>query len=160
RSDGEAALERGPSAFFPYEREFRARIEAGLRQAGALSDRHARPGDLAALERDLTLRHVAAAREFLASLPTAAVDLIGFHGQTIRHRPEQGLTVQLGDGDLLARQLGIDVIHDMRANDMAHGGQGAPLAPAYHAALARALKLRLPAAFVNIGGISNITFVP
>ncbi len=90
--------------------------------------------------------------------------LIGFHGQTVLHRPQSGLTVQLGDGKLLARETGLAVAYDMRANDMAHGGQGAPLVPAYHAALARSLPQslagRLPTVFVNIGGISNITYVP
>lgn len=162
RSDGDAALERGPSAFFPYDAAFRLRIEAGLGDARTMVDRRERPGGLAALERELTLRHAEAAKSFLASLSGefARVDLVGFHGQTVLHRPERGLTVQIGDGPLLARELGIDVIHDMRANDMEHGGQGAPLAPAYHAALARALDLELPAVFVNIGGISNVTCVP
>ena len=66
-------------------------------------------------------------------------DVIGFHGQTVLHRPAQALTVQLGDGALLAKATGMPVVYDMRANDMAHGGQGAPLVPAYHAALARSL---------------------
>jgi anhydro-N-acetylmuramic acid kinase len=82
----------------------------------------------------------------------------------VLHRPQAGVTVQLGDGRLLARKTNIPVIYDMRANDMAHGGQGAPLVPAYHAALARSLPAplasRRPAVFVNIGGISNITYVP
>ena len=91
-------------------------------------------------------------------------DLIGFHGQTVLHRPAIGLTVQLGDGALLAKETGIAVVYDMRANDMKHGGQGAPLVPAYHAALARSLPREFaddfPIVFVNIGGISNITCVP
>ena len=66
-------------------------------------------------------------------------DIIGFHGQTVLHRPQAGVTVQLGDGAALARATGIAVVYDMRANDMRHGGQGAPLVPAYHAALARSL---------------------
>lgn len=165
KSDGEARLERGPSAFFPYEENFRRRIAAGLEAAKGLKDRDARPGGLDVLERELTLLHVGAARDFLRSLPASflPVDLIGFHGQTVLHRPEQGLTVQLGDGALLARELGVGVVYDMRARDMAEGGQGAPLVPAYHASLARGLLgngLRFPVAFVNIGGISNITLVP
>lgn len=91
------------------------------------------------------------------------VNVIGFHGQTVLHRPDQALTVQLGDGELLARETGIDVVYDMRANDMTHGGQGAPLIPAYHAALARGLskvgEIATPVVFVNIGGISNLTYI-
>ena len=89
------------------------------------------------------------------------IDLIGFHGQTVLHRPLQGLTVQLGDGPLLARETGIAVVYDMRANDMLYGGQGAPLVPVYHAALAAGIAgfAGRPVVFVNIGGISNLTFI-
>jgi len=90
------------------------------------------------------------------------IDVVGFHGQTVLHRPDQGLTVQLGDGALLASETGIAVVCDMRANDMVHGGQGAPLIPVYHAALAASLpaaKAALPVVFVNIGGISNLTYI-
>jgi len=165
-TDGENLVERGLSFFVAYEAAFRRRIEAGLEDAKRIVKRDERPGDLAALEREITLRHADAVRQFLArqdgrwSRPA----LIGFHGQTVLHRPQQGLTVQLGDGALLAAETGVPVIHDMRANDMAHGGQGAPLVPAYHAALARSLPAeqaeKFPVAFVNIGGISNVTFVP
>ena len=87
------------------------------------------------------------------------IDVIGFHGQTVLHRPDQALTVQLGDGNGLAQASGIDVVYDMRANDMLAGGQGAPLVPAFHQALARNLNRSLPVYFVNIGGISNITYI-
>lgn len=115
------------------------------------------------METEITRRHAEVVRDFLTDHPEIEPQLIGFHGQTVLHRPERGVTVQLGDGALLARETGIAVVSDMRAADMEHGGQGAPLAPAYHAALARSLPERLrrfPVCFVNIGGISNITFVP
>lgn len=87
--------------------------------------------------------------------------MIGFHGQTVLHRPDEALTVQIGDGALLAEETGIDVVYDMRANDMVHGGQGAPLIPAYHMALSANLpaEFETPAVFVNIGGISNLTYI-
>lgn len=162
-TDGEAVVRRGPGGFFPYDAAFRARIEAGLDDARIIEKREDRPGGLAALEREITLRHAEAVKRFLAGHPSLSPQVIGFHGQTVLHRPGEGMTVQLGDGALLARETGIPVVHDMRANDMAHGGQGAPLVPAYHAALAASLPpaLRhLPVCFVNIGGISNVTFVP
>jgi anhydro-N-acetylmuramic acid kinase len=71
----------------------------------------------------------------------------------VLHRPDKALTVQLGDGALLAQETGLPVVFDMRANDMAHGGQGAPLAPAYHAALARSLP-GICAAFRSASSIS------
>ena len=162
-TDGREAARRGPKSFVPYEAAFRRRIEAALEEAKATRRREQRPGDLATLEREITLRHARAVRDFLAAHPGLKPELIGFHGQTVLHRPGEGLTVQLGDGALLARETGMPVVFDMRANDMIHGGQGAPLAPAYHVALAKSLPEGLscfPVCFVNIGGISNVTFVP
>jgi len=166
RTDGHDFVERGPAGFVPYEAAFRRRIEAGLEEAKRIERRDERPGSLAALERDITERHAKAVEAFLDSeakgwgLP----QVVGFHGQTVLHRPHVGLTVQLGDGGLLALLPGLPVVYDMRANDMVHGGQGAPLVPAYHAALARALPepyaQGYPVVLVNIGGISNITYVP
>ena len=165
-TDGEDAVQRGPSLFVPYEASFRKRIEVSLEEAKAITQRDQRPGDLAALEREITMRHARAVSEFRNKLSGqwARPDLVGFHGQTVLHRPDQALTVQLGDGGLLARETGLAVVHDMRANDMRHGGQGAPLVPAYHAAVAHSLPAiyadGFPVAFVNIGGISNVTWVP
>jgi anhydro-N-acetylmuramic acid kinase len=86
-------------------------------------------------------------------------DLIGFHGQTILHRPDQRWTWQIGDGALLARLTGIDVINDFRSADVAAGGQGAPLMPLYHAAMARRSGLAEPLVVVNIGGVAQVTYI-
>lgn len=161
-SDGKTIVRRGPGGFFPYDAAFRARITAGLEDARNILRRQDRPGDLSALEHEITLRHGEAVKSFLGAHPDIRPELIGFHGQTVLHRPDEGLTVQLGDGALLARLTGLPVVYDMRANDMAHGGQGAPLVPAYHVALGAMLPeqlQRFPVCFVNIGGISNVTFV-
>lgn len=163
RTDGEGAVRRGPAGFEPYGAGFRRRMEAALETAKAIRGRDERPGDLAELEKDITLAHADAVGRFLSAHADIRPEVIGFHGQTVLHRPHEALTVQLGDGPLLARKTGIAVCHDMRANDMRHGGQGAPLVPAYHAALAHSLEASLrdwPVCFVNIGGISNVTFVP
>lgn len=165
RTDGENFIERGPSFFAPYEAGFRRRVEDGLETAKAITNRDERPGDLADLERAITRRHAAAVDNLLWSDAGTwgKPEIIGFHGQTVLHRPQAGLTVQLGDGPLLATLAAMPVVYDMRANDMAHGGQGAPLVPAYHAALAKSLPApfagKFPVVFVNIGGISNITFI-
>lgn len=169
RTDGEGIVERGPGMSVPYDPAFRRRLEQGLQTAKAIVKREDRPGGLAELERDITARHADAVAFFLRSLSEAQrdywgkPDLIGFHGQTVLHRPAEGVTVQLGDGDRLRQLTGIPVVYDMRANDMQHGGQGAPLVPVYHAALAKSLPRdlagRWPVVFVNIGGISNITYV-
>ncbi|OEI82639.1 anhydro-N-acetylmuramic acid kinase [Brucella sp. BO3] len=162
-TDGENWIERGASASMDYSDGFRARLKAGLVDARAIKDRAERPGLLRQLEHDLTLLHAVAVHDFLheQGLQPHEIDVIGFHGQTVLHRPNESLTVQIGDGALLARETGIPVVYDMRAEDMRHGGQGAPLIPAYHAALAANLPLGLkgPVVFVNIGGISNLTYV-
>lgn len=161
-TDGEGMVVRRQSLSVPYDPAFRDRLKQGLEDAKAVKARGDRPGNLADLERDLTLRHADAVRSFLRenNVLLENVDVVGFHGQTVLHRPDEALTVQIGDGALLAREIGIPVVYDMRANDMAHGGQGAPLVPVYHAALARNLdNPRWPVCFVNIGGISNLTWV-
>lgn len=162
RTDGEYVVERGASMEIAYDAAFRRKLAQGLEDAKAIVRRDERPGELGDLERELTHRHVSAVKRFMDDLPVRerAVDLVGFHGQTVLHRPLQGLTVQIGDGALLARETGIPVVYDMRANDMAHGGEGAPLVPVYHRALAHRLTDEaFPVVFVNIGGISNLTYV-
>ena len=148
-----------------YKRQdgFRARLKAALIDARSITDRNERPSILKQLERDQTLLHAIAIQDFLHeyALQPEEIDVIGFHGQTVLHRPREALTVQIGDGPLLAAETGIPVVYDMRAEDMRHGGEGAPLIPAYHAALAANLPFGLegPVVFVNIGGISNLTYV-
>jgi anhydro-N-acetylmuramic acid kinase len=163
-TDGVSAPARGPARTYPYDAAFRRRLESAMQTAKAISERSQRPGDLADIEGEITDRHAEAVRRFLAEtgIAAATIDAVGFHGQTVLHRPAEALTVQLGDGQGLATALGCRVVHDMRAADMRAGGQGAPLVPAYHAALAAALPdgLRdMPVVFVNIGGISNITYL-
>ena len=159
-TDGEEHVRRMPGASVAYPDDFRARLRQALDDAKAMTAREQRPGSLASVERELTERHVEAVIRFMGDrmLQPSAVDVIGFHGQTVLHRPEQGLTVQLGDGPLLASLTGIDVVHDLRAADCAAGGQGAPLVPVYHRALAAKVKER-PIAFVNIGGVANVTWI-
>ena len=157
RTDGEDIVERGPSQTYVYADEQRNILRAALEDARPLESRDERPASLAKAEASLTEWHVRAVKSFLKASP-AAIDVIGFHGQTVIHRPELKLTVQLGDGKALARKLGVPVVYDMRAADVAAGGQGAPFAPVYHRALSASLSER-PIAFVNIGGVANITWI-
>lgn len=87
------------------------------------------------------------------------VDLVGFHGQTLAHDPANRRTHQCGDGQVLADVLGLPVIWDFRSADVEMGGQGAPLAPFYHFALARWMKATAPVAFLNLGGVGNLTWL-
>ncbi len=159
-TDGEDAVVRGPSATLPYDDPHRARLAEAIEDARGLTDRDARPGCLEEAERRVTEYHEVAFSWFLAEhgLKPADVDVIGFHGQTVLHAPERLLTVQIGDGAALARGTGIDVVYDLRAADVAAGGQGAPLVPVYHRAMAARLPER-PVAVVNVGGVGNVTWI-
>lgn len=157
RTDGEDIVERGPSQTYAYSDEQRKFLRAALVEAKNLTRRDERPSALAKAEAALTDWHVQAVESFLKANP-ATIDVIGFHGQTVIHRPEIKLTVQLGDGNALAKRLGVSVVYDMRAADVAAGGQGAPFVPVYHCALAASM-LERPIVFVNIGGVANITWI-
>ena len=159
-TDGLETVQHVAAQSFAYKADERRVLQRALVDAAGLSERDARPGVLGAAEAMVTSRHTEAVDVFLQEVGMARKDVavIGFHGQTVFHNPAGGLTVQLGRGDQLAAHCGIDVVCDMRANDMANGGEGAPLAPVYHRALAAHLPQR-PAAFVNIGGVSNVTWV-
>jgi anhydro-N-acetylmuramic acid kinase len=166
-TDGEAVAAFGPASTCPYSAQDRALFVAALEQARTLTDRDARPGVLAEAEALLTTRHAQALEAFFAAHPHHRdVAAIGFHGQTVLHRPEIGLTVQIGDGPALARAVramtgapGPALVYDLRAADVAAGGQGAPLVPVYHRALARGLAEKGPLLVLNLGGVANITYL-
>jgi anhydro-N-acetylmuramic acid kinase len=164
-TDGEGRVKQGPARSFAYAPEDRALLREALVAAENLApdpaNRRARPGALAAAEAMVTLRHAEAVENFLGAekLAPGAVDIVGFHGQTVIHRPERRFTVQLGDGAALAHRLGRPVVYDFRAADVASGGQGAPLVPIYHQALAAAAGLAGPVAVLNVGGVANLTYI-
>lgn len=117
---------------------------------------------LAQAEADVVALHAEAVSALLARAACRGQpmpEVIGFHGQTVAHAPEQGWTWQLGDGGALARALSRAVVWDLRTADMQAGGQGAPLAPFFHHALARHIGAREPTAFLNIGGVANVSWV-
>lgn len=149
-TDGEREAFAGPAETFPYPARFRDRLRGVL---GGLGPRV----EIAAVEAELTRLHAEAVMRFRERFPHLAIELIGLHGHTILHRPEQRHTWQIGDGALLARLTGIDVVCDFRSADVAAGGQGAPLVPLYHAALAR--PLAKPLAVLNLGGVGNVTWI-
>jgi anhydro-N-acetylmuramic acid kinase len=148
-TDGHTIAAFGPSLTIPYDAELKRDLRHILDHAPALPADDA--GLLRATER-LTEYHVQAVEAV-----GRPADLIGFHGQTILHQPHLRRTWQIGDARLLARRTGIPVAHDFRSADVAAGGQGAPFAPVYHAALARAVPK--PIVILNIGGVSNVTWV-
>ena len=156
-TDGEAQVRPGPSLSIPYDADMRALLRGALETARGLDRGAPIPADILEAERRLTEIHARAVNGLMEK--TGPADLIGFHGQTILHRPEQRWTWQIGDGALLARLTGIDVIHDFRSKDVAAGGQGAPFMPLYHAAMAVGSALPKPLVVVNIGGVGNVTYI-
>ena len=151
--DGEKIAHVGPGAAYPYPAEVLARLRA------VVADPDMAAGPLEDLERDVTDAHVAAVERFLAEHAVArgSVALVGLHGQTVLHRPQAGYTRQLCDGARAANRLGVDVVSDFRSADVAAGGEGAPLVPLYHAAIAAGLER--PLIFLNWGGVGNVTFL-
>jgi anhydro-N-acetylmuramic acid kinase len=160
-TDGEGIGRFGPTSYRAYSDGERDLLRKALADAVPMTDRHARPGSLAEAEHLVTRAHAEAVTSFLHAnhLSRADIDVVGFHGQTVLHRPEQKLTVQIGDGHTLARTLAMPVVFDLRAADVAAGGQGAPLVPVYHRALVQMLNSDGPAVVVNIGGVANITYI-
>ena len=145
-SDGERVREVGPGGFRPYSEAERAVLRAALGRW---------PGEAGVAEAAAVVE--AAHAELLARFPQAQV--VGFHGQTLAHAPGGRGTHQAGSGARLAAALGRDVVWDFRSADVAAGGQGAPLAPFYHFACARWVGASGPVAFLNLGGVGNLTWV-
>jgi anhydro-N-acetylmuramic acid kinase len=145
-TDGETIAAFGATAYRPYSAGERAVLRAALGRW---------PGEAGVAEAAAVVEaaHTDLLRRF------GAVELVGFHGQTLAHDPAAGRTHQTGDGARLALTLGVPVIWDFRSADMAAGGQGAPLAPFFHFACARLIGADRPLAVLNLGGVGNITFV-
>ena len=149
RTDGEHIYEFGASLTVHFDDAMKAILHAAVRGQG----------DLLMAEHVMTMKHAEAVKALLekANLTYKDVEVVGFHGQTVAHRPDEDLTWQMGNGALLAEKTRIDVVCDFRRRDVAAGGEGAPLVPLYHAALAR--HMELPIAVLNIGGIANVTWI-
>jgi anhydro-N-acetylmuramic acid kinase len=160
-TDGEDVVRPGAWASRDYTPAQRDLLRRALADATALTSRDDRPGALAEAEAMVTAVHAQVVGEFMSAgmIPASDIDVIGFHGQTVLHRPADRLTVQIGDGAALARLARVPVAFDMRAADVAAGGQGAPLVPGFHRALVRAAGLPGPVAVLNLGGVGNLTFV-
>ncbi len=144
-TDGVRILGFGPSGYRAYSEDERATLRA------ALGHWHGPEVDAAA--ELVTIAHAEALSEF------DEIDLIGFHGQTLAHEPSGRGTLQVGDGDGLTQALGVPVVWDFRSDDVAMGGEGAPLAPFFHFACAKWIGAKEPVCFLNLGGVGNLTYV-
>jgi anhydro-N-acetylmuramic acid kinase len=148
-TDGRDRVEAGLALTIAYDDAFRARLRAAIQGAG----------DMDAVEVEITDLHRDAVRTLMerAGLSREQVDIVGFHGHTVLHEPEVGRTRQIGHSQRLADHLGIDVVGDLRLADMAAGGQGAPVAPVFHRALAG--PEARPVVVLNMGGVANVTWL-
>lgn len=160
-TDGERIAAFGPVGYRAYSQTERAVLREALAAAVRITDRNARPGVVAQAEALVTRAHAEAVEHFITTntLRREDIGVVGFHGQTVLHRPGERLTVQIGDGAALAKALRLPVVYDFRAADVAAGGQGAPLVPIYHRALALQSGCIAPVAILNIGGVANITSI-
>ncbi|MCB2125169.1 MAG: anhydro-N-acetylmuramic acid kinase [Rhodobacteraceae bacterium] len=147
RTDGERIVAFGEAAYRPYTEAERAVIRAALGRW---------PGEAGVAE---AAEVVETAHAALMAPLAARAELAGFHGQTLAHDPGGGRTHQAGDGQVLAEVLGLPVVWDFRSADVRLGGQGAPLAPFFHFACARWIGAEAPLAFLNLGGVGNLTWV-
>jgi anhydro-N-acetylmuramic acid kinase len=157
-TDGEGAVEAVAFEGIDYDDAMRTRLAGAARIALTL-ERPAPHAEIDAAADAMTDLHAEAVRALLARADVTAdqVSVIGFHGQTVAHRPDRGWTWQIGDGHRLAAATGITVVGDLRIRDVAAGGQGAPLLPVYHRALAAGLPK--PVAILNLGGVGNVTWI-
>ena len=149
RTDGEDVTWFGPTDTIAYKKDTREKVRATL---GGI-------GDTLSAEKSLTEAHIVAVRNFLnkSRFPLNDINLIGFHGHTILHSPNNSKTWQIGDAKLMAKELATVVIADFRSTDVSKGGEGAPLAPVFHRSLAR--NLEHPICVLNIGGVANLTWI-
>ncbi len=158
-TDGVHIFEFGNTHFRPYGQTEQDLLKMATQAALDWNFYGPPPNIFAQAEAVIHAAHIEAAQALMSD----DIDLIGFHGQTVLHRPPtqstSGQTLQLGNGQVLASQIGVDVVYDFRMADVKAGGQGAPLVPRYHKALLETSKIKFPAAVLNIGGVSNVTIV-
>ena len=158
RSDGENEYESTFDEFFEYDQALYKDLVNLRNKINSANDIIVNSELVSEIERKITLYHAEICHKII-SKSDHEVDLIGFHGQTIFHDASQKISKQLGDGSLLSSLLKKDVIYNFRANDIANGGQGAPLAPIFHNLIINKNKIELPVFILNIGGIANITII-
>lgn len=158
RSDGENEYESTFDEFFEYDQALYKDLVNLRNKINSANDIIVNSELVSEIERKITLYHAEICNKII-NKSDHEVDLIGFHGQTIFHDASQKISKQLGDGSLLSSLLKKDVIYNFRANDIANGGQGAPLAPIFHNLIINKNKIELPVFILNIGGIANITII-
>ena len=159
KSDGKQFLEIVDDIYLKYDDQLKSEIKKVVDSCFSKEEFKRLSNSINDIEKKITLRHSQACKLIIEKNKNIKIDIIGFHGQTILHKPQDGYSIQIGDSKLLSKLTSTTVISNFRENDILNGGQGAPLAPLYHCLILSKIKSNLPSALVNIGGIANITYV-
>ena len=157
-SDGDSSYKVEINKYFEYENNFSQKIHSLKDKINNVTDLETYSTELKALEKELTIFHSKVVMDIIKNTKRK-IDFVGFHGQTIFHDPSKKISTQLGDGKLLSQLTQTTVVYNFRQNDIQNGGEGAPLAPIFHKALVKQIKIELPVCILNIGGISNVTII-
>ena len=158
RSDGEGYVDIIGDLYLKYDSELKNSLHCFCNKINSLQDLNYHINEYKDLERVITLKHSEIASEIINKF-NISPQVIGFHGQTIVHKPKEKYSIQMGDAKLLSQLLKKNVVYQFRKNDIDHGGEGAPLTPVYHYALKKKLNLKNSVVFLNIGGIANYTYI-
>jgi anhydro-N-acetylmuramic acid kinase len=161
KSDGEKEVHFIENQFLQYDSNIKIKIRSLKDRINLIIDLENNKLEINSLEREITLLHAKTVNLVIekSKIERSKINLIGFHGHTIFHNFKEKKTKQIGDGRLLSQLTKLNVINNFRTNDINNGGQGAPLVPIFHKLLKEKLKLNSPILFLNIGGISNLTFL-
>ena len=159
KSDGEQFVDIIDDLYLKYDDKLKLKLKKIIDLCSSRDQFSKLSKDIKELEKEITLCHVKACKLISEKNRKIKINLIGFHGQTILHKPQNGYSIQIGDSQMLSKLTDTMVVSNFRKNDILNGGQGAPLTPLYHQLILIKIKSNLPSAVVNIGGISNITYV-
>ena len=159
KSDGEQQVEIIDDLYLKYDDQLKLKLKKIIDTCSSKDKLAKISKEINELEKELTLYHAKAYKLITEKNKNIKIDLIGFHGQTIIHKPQKKYSIQIGDSQLLSKITNTTVISNFRENDILNGGQGAPLTPIYHQLILKKVRSRLPSVVINIGGITNITYM-
>jgi len=160
KTDGNQITRFGKACHISYTVEQREQLQEAFAHAKRENNPNVRSNSILIAEGVINRLHLDAINEIISinQLQKNDIEVIGFHGQTLLHKPEKGWSWQIGDGSELAENTGIKVVNDFRRFDVENGGQGAPLVPIFHRALLPNDETDFPIALLNIGGVANLTW--
>ena len=158
RSNGEEYVEIIGNLYVKYDPELKNLLYNFSSKINSFKDLQFHQNEYENLEREVTIKHAEISLK-LCKEYNIKPQLIGFHGQTILHKPQENYSLQMGNAKLLSQLLRTDVVYQFRQNDIKNGGDGAPLTPIYHHSIKKKLNFKKPVVFLNIGGIANFTFI-